>query len=130
MTRRTGPDARHPRRRLTPAHRSPSAPGEALVETARRELAEETGILLDHIGPHLRDRETRFRYRGREHHRRESVYLARITHTAPTLRPKHTPNEKAEGLWIFRIVNPLGLRIRKRGTNVEESPVIHAGIQG
>jgi 8-oxo-dGTP pyrophosphatase MutT (NUDIX family) len=70
-------------------------PGEALADTARRELAEETGILLGHIGPHLWDRETHFRYRGREHHRRESVYLARIADAAPTLRPKHTANEKA-----------------------------------
>lgn len=70
-------------------------PGEPLVDTARRELAEETGILLDHIGPHLWDRETRFHYRGREHHRLESVYLARITDTTPSLRPKHTANEKA-----------------------------------
>jgi 8-oxo-dGTP pyrophosphatase MutT (NUDIX family) len=70
-------------------------PGETLEETARRELAEETGILLDHLGPHLWDRETRFSYRGRQHHRRESVYLARTSDTAPTLRPKHTANEKA-----------------------------------
>jgi 8-oxo-dGTP pyrophosphatase MutT (NUDIX family) len=72
-------------------------PGEALSDTARRELAEETGILLDHLGPHLWDRETRFRYRSQDHHRRETVYLARITDTAPTLRPRHTENEK-EGL--------------------------------
>lgn len=70
-------------------------PGEAPADTARRELAEETGILLDHIGAHLWDRETRFHYRGREHHRRESVYLAHVTDTAPALRPKHTANEKA-----------------------------------
>jgi 8-oxo-dGTP pyrophosphatase MutT (NUDIX family) len=76
-------------------------PGEALGDTARRELTEETGIILDRIGPHLWDRETRFHYRGREHHRRDSVYLARITHTAPTLRPKHTANEKA-GLIEYR----------------------------
>ncbi|MGH3573836.1 MAG: NUDIX hydrolase [Pseudonocardiaceae bacterium] len=70
-------------------------PGETLPDTARRELAEETGILLDHLGPHLWDRETRFRYRGQEHHRRETVYIARVTDTAPTLRPRHTANEKA-----------------------------------
>jgi len=68
-------------------------PGEALPDTAR-EFAEETGILLD-LGPHLWDRETRFHYRGQQHHRRETVYLARMTSTTPTLRPKHTANEKA-----------------------------------
>jgi 8-oxo-dGTP pyrophosphatase MutT (NUDIX family) len=70
-------------------------PDETLPETARRELTEETGIVIDHLGPHLWDRETHFHYRGRQHHRRERVYLARITDTAPTLRPKHTANEKA-----------------------------------
>jgi 8-oxo-dGTP pyrophosphatase MutT (NUDIX family) len=70
-------------------------PDEPLTATARRELAEETGILIHQLGPHLWDRETRFHYRGREHHRRESVYLARISDTAPTLRPQHTANEKA-----------------------------------
>lgn len=70
-------------------------PGESLTDTARRELAEETGILLDRVGPHIWDRETRFRYRGREHHRRESLYLARITDARPALRTKHSANEKA-----------------------------------
>lgn len=70
-------------------------PGESRTDTARRELAEEIGILLDHIGPHLWDRETRFHYRGREHHRRESIYLTRVTDTAPTVAPKHTANENA-----------------------------------
>jgi 8-oxo-dGTP pyrophosphatase MutT (NUDIX family) len=70
-------------------------PDEPLTATARRELAEETGIVVDQIGPHLWDRETRFHYRGREHHRRESVYLARVSDTAPTLRTQHTANEKA-----------------------------------
>lgn len=69
-------------------------PGEALPDTARRELAEETGILLDDLGAHLWDRETRFYYRRSEHHRRERVYLARLTDTAPSLRPRHTANER------------------------------------
>lgn len=70
-------------------------PDEDLIDTARRELAEETGILLEGVGPHLWDRETRFHYRGREHHRRERVYLARVSDIAPTLRPEHTANEQA-----------------------------------
>ncbi len=40
-------------------------------------------------------RETRFRYRRRLHHRRETVYLARIDQPRPVLAPRHTPNEKA-----------------------------------
>lgn len=69
-------------------------PGEDLTDTARRELAEETGILLDRIGPHLWDRESRFRYRGQDHHRHERVYLARTDDGAPTARPRYTANEK------------------------------------
>lgn len=69
-------------------------PDEDLTMTARRELAEETGILLGQVGPHLWDRETRFRYRGRDHHRRERVYLARTADSAPSVRPRHTANEK------------------------------------
>lgn len=70
-------------------------PGESLTRTACRELAEETGIVLPEVGRHLWDRETRFHYRGRAHHRRESVYLARITDTAPTVCPRRTANENA-----------------------------------
>jgi hypothetical protein len=51
-------------------------------------------VQVNHLGPHLWDRETRFHYRSQEHHRREAVYLARITDTTPTLRPTHTANEK------------------------------------
>jgi 8-oxo-dGTP pyrophosphatase MutT (NUDIX family) len=69
--------------------------GETLRGAAVRELAEETGILLNDVGSHLWDRQTRFHYRGHDHHRRESVYLARITHATPTLRPTLTANEKA-----------------------------------
>lgn len=68
---------------------------EDLADTARRELAEETGIVLDQLGPHLWDRETRFHYRGQEHHRHERVYLARTTNTTPAIHPKHTANERA-----------------------------------
>lgn len=70
-------------------------PGETTAGAARRELAEETGIPVDRLGPHLWDRETRFHYRGREHHRREAVYLARVAETTPAMQPHHTANEKA-----------------------------------
>ena len=70
-------------------------PGETPQEAASRELAEETGILAGELGPCLWTRETRFRYRGRQHHRHETVYLARVHHPAPAVTPRHTPNEKA-----------------------------------
>ncbi|MFB9433591.1 NUDIX domain-containing protein [Streptoalloteichus tenebrarius] len=68
-------------------------PGETPADTARREVAEETGILLDHLGPCLWVRETRFHYRGRQHHRREHVYLARPANVQPQVAPQRTPNE-------------------------------------
>ncbi len=69
-------------------------PGETLTDTAIREVAEETGIVLDAIGPCVWIRETRFRYRQRDHHRREHVFLARPTDTTPTARTKPTENER------------------------------------
>ena len=70
-------------------------PDEPAPHAAARELAEETGIQLTDLGPCLWVRETRFRYRGSQHHRREAVYLGYTPHTVPTLRPRHTANEKA-----------------------------------
>lgn len=69
-------------------------PDEPAPRAAARELTEETGILAD-IGPCLWVRESHFRYRGRDHHRREAVYLACTPNPSPILRPRHTPNEKA-----------------------------------
>jgi len=70
-------------------------PGETLHTTAVREVAEETGILLCDLGPCLWIRETRFRYRNREHHRREHVFLARPADTTPRTHTKPTANERA-----------------------------------
>lgn len=76
-------------------------PGETLQTTAVREVAEETGILLGDIGPCLWIRETRFRYRNRDHHRREHVFLARPPDTTPRTHTKPTANERA-GLLTHR----------------------------
>jgi 8-oxo-dGTP pyrophosphatase MutT (NUDIX family) len=70
-------------------------PGEKLEDTARREIAEETGLVLDEIGRKLWTRESRFTYRGREHHRLDHVYLARTDDDAPQVALRHSANERA-----------------------------------
>ena len=70
-------------------------PGEKLEDTARREIAEETGLIIDEIGRKLWTRESRFTYRGRDHHRLDHVYLARTDHDAPQVALRHTANERA-----------------------------------
>ncbi|WP_410630924.1 NUDIX hydrolase [Amycolatopsis sp. cmx-4-83] len=69
-------------------------PGEKLEDTARREIAEETGLVLDAIGRKLWTRESRFTYRGRQHHRLDHVYLARTDDTAPQVALRHSANER------------------------------------
>lgn len=69
-------------------------PDEPAPEAARRELAEETGILPDGLGPLLWVRDTHVRHRGRRHHRREAVYLAYTNTPRPRVRP-HTRHERA-----------------------------------
>jgi 8-oxo-dGTP pyrophosphatase MutT (NUDIX family) len=70
-------------------------PGEKLEDTARREIAEETGLVLEEIGRKLWTRESRFTYRGRDHHRLDHVYLARTNHNAPQVALRHTASERA-----------------------------------
>jgi len=69
--------------------------GEDLAEAARRELAEESGILLRELGRKLWVRESRFLYRGRAHHRIEHVFLGRTPSTLAQVPLKPTENEKA-----------------------------------
>jgi ADP-ribose pyrophosphatase YjhB (NUDIX family) len=68
--------------------------GEDLREAARREVVEESGIPLAGLGRELWVRESRFRYKGRDHHRVEHVFLGRATSTAPRVALKLTENEK------------------------------------
>ncbi|MGH3695444.1 MAG: NUDIX hydrolase [Pseudonocardiaceae bacterium] len=69
--------------------------GEDLADAARRELAEESGIILPELGRKLWVRESRFRYRGCDHHRIEHVFLGRTPSTLAQLPLKPTENEKA-----------------------------------
>lgn len=69
--------------------------GEDLRAAARRELAEETGMMLTDLGRELWVRESRFRYKGRDHHRIEHVFLGRTPSTAPQVELRPTENEQA-----------------------------------
>ncbi|MGW5721959.1 NUDIX domain-containing protein [Amycolatopsis sp. NPDC003865] len=64
-------------------------------DAARREIAEETGLVLDEIGRKLWTHESRFTYRGRDHHRLDHVYLARTDDDAPQVAVRYTANERA-----------------------------------
>jgi 8-oxo-dGTP pyrophosphatase MutT (NUDIX family) len=69
--------------------------GEDLADAARRELAEESGIMLRELGRTVWVRESRFIYRGRAHHRIEHVFLGRTPSTVAQVPLKLTENEKA-----------------------------------
>ncbi|MGH3780807.1 MAG: NUDIX hydrolase [Pseudonocardiaceae bacterium] len=69
--------------------------GDDLADAARRELAEESGIMLPELGRKLWVRESRFHYRGRTHHRIEHVFLGRTPDTLTQVPLKPTENEKA-----------------------------------
>lgn len=69
--------------------------GENPADAARRELTEETGIILRELGRELWVRESRFLYRGCTHHRIEHVFLGRTPHTLAQVPIKPTENEKA-----------------------------------
>ncbi|WP_204452889.1 NUDIX hydrolase [Actinokineospora baliensis] len=70
-------------------------PDEDLHTAARREVAEETGIVLTDLGRRLWIRESRFNYKGRAHHRIDHVFLARTATTTPQTSLKPTANERA-----------------------------------
>jgi 8-oxo-dGTP pyrophosphatase MutT (NUDIX family) len=68
--------------------------GETLEQAAIREVTEETGIELDHVGPQIWIRESRFRYRNRDHHRIDHIFLARRPGITATVATTPTENEK------------------------------------
>lgn len=68
--------------------------GESLEQAAIREVAEETGIKLNQLGPQVWIRESRFHYRNRDHHRIDHIFLARLPDGTPTVATKPTANEK------------------------------------
>lgn len=70
-------------------------PDEDLHTALRRELAEETGLTLTTIGRKLWIRESRFRYKERDHHRIDHVFLARTHDTTPQTPLRPSDNEKA-----------------------------------
>jgi 8-oxo-dGTP pyrophosphatase MutT (NUDIX family) len=51
--------------------------GEDLPTAARREVSEESGIVLTELGRKLWTRESRFTYRGHHHHRIDHVFRGR-----------------------------------------------------
>ncbi len=69
-------------------------PSETTAQACQRELAEETGIELDEVGPCVWVRETRFRFRGQHYHRREWVHLARLPEIDTRQQTCHTANEQ------------------------------------
>lgn len=72
--------------------------GETLHQTACREVTEESGIILSTVDRLLWTRESRFTYRGRDHHRLDHVFLARISDDQPTMALTPTANEHASVL--------------------------------
>jgi len=69
--------------------------GEDLTSAALREVAEETGLAAVELGRELWVRESRFHYKGRDHHRIDHVFLGRTPSTTPQVPLKPTENEKA-----------------------------------
>ena len=53
-------------------------PGENIEQAARRELAEETGLVLSELGPPVWVRTSEFGFLGRRYRQAETFFLARV----------------------------------------------------
>jgi 8-oxo-dGTP pyrophosphatase MutT (NUDIX family) len=53
-------------------------PGESVEQAARRELAEETGLVLTELGPPVWVRTAQFGFLGRRYRQAETFFLARV----------------------------------------------------
>jgi 8-oxo-dGTP pyrophosphatase MutT (NUDIX family) len=92
--------------------------GEDTAAACRRELAEETGITEVEIGPIVWQRESVFRYKGREHHRFDWIHVGRLAGAARGTR-RWTANERTTVLgerWWSRteLVAAAGVRFLPR----------------
>lgn len=69
--------------------------GETPQDTARRELAEETGFLIGQLGPCLWVREVSYPWHGGQQHKREAAYLACTPRAEPQREPTLTATENS-----------------------------------
>jgi 8-oxo-dGTP pyrophosphatase MutT (NUDIX family) len=69
-------------------------PGESAEEAARRELAEETGLVLDRLGPAVWVRTAEFDFMGDHYRQAETFFLARVDDGADVDFSGHTLIER------------------------------------
>ncbi len=69
--------------------------GETAQDTARRELAEETGFLIGQLGPCLWVREVSYPWHGGQQRKREAAYLAFTPRAGPQREPALSATEQS-----------------------------------
>jgi 8-oxo-dGTP pyrophosphatase MutT (NUDIX family) len=58
--------------------------GETMEECARREVLEETGFVLDELGPPVFERRTRFSFQGNDYAQHEWFFRVRVARFTPS----------------------------------------------
>lgn len=77
-------------------------PGESLADAARREVAEETGVVVDDVGPVIWRREVAFDFDGVHYEEDESYFAARVTgeaSVAVSLTEREARTVEARAWW-------------------------------